>query len=118
MPVTNVILSAAKNLLLIFGVALPLLAHAASAEKGKTAFLQHGCWQCHGFEGQGGTAGKQLAPKVMPLAAMSAFVRNSNGPMPPYTKAVLTEDELADIHAYLESRPKPRDYKSIPQLAQ
>jgi mono/diheme cytochrome c family protein len=43
-------------------------------------------------------------------------VRNSNGPMPPYTKTVLSEDDLADIHAYLESVPKTRDYKSIPLL--
>jgi mono/diheme cytochrome c family protein len=113
---TDVMLSAAKHLLLIFGVVLPVVAHAASADKGKQAFVQHGCWQCHGFEGQGGTAGKQLAPNVMPLPAMSAFVRNSNGPMPPYTKAVLSEDELADIHAYLESRPKARDHKTIPLL--
>ena len=28
-------------------------ADAASAENGKTAFVQHGCWQCHGFEGPG-----------------------------------------------------------------
>ena len=118
MPVTNVILSAAKNLLLISAIASATVAHAASAEKGKAAFIQHGCWQCHGFEGQGGSAGKQLAPNTMPLAAMSAFVRNSNGPMPPYTKAVLSDDELADIHAYLESRPKPRDYKTIPLLRQ
>ena len=111
-------LSAAKHLLLVFAVALPFSAHAASPEKGKQAFISHGCWQCHGFQGQGGSAGKQLAPNVMPLAAMSGFVRNSNGPMPPYTKAVLSEDELADIHAYLESVPKARDYKSIPQLAQ
>lgn len=113
-----VILSAAKNLLLVFGVALPLATHAASADKGKAAFVRHGCWQCHGYEGQGGTAGKQLAPKVMPLPAMSAFVRNSNGPMPPYSKAVLSEEDLADIHAYLESRPKTRDYKTIPLLSQ
>jgi mono/diheme cytochrome c family protein len=97
---------------------VPLAATAASADKGKTAFIQHGCWQCHGFEGQGGTAGKQLAPNTMPLAAMSAFVRNSAGPMPPYTKAVLSDDELADIHAYLEARPKARDYKTIPLLGQ
>ena len=109
-------LSAAKHLLFATAIAVPVAVHAASAEKGKTAFVQHGCWQCHGFSGQGGTAGKQLAPNVMPLAAMSAFVRNSNGPMPPYGKAILSEDELADIHAYLESQPKPRDYKSIPQL--
>jgi cytochrome c551/c552 len=24
-------------------------AFAASAEKGKTAYTQHGCWQCHGM---------------------------------------------------------------------
>jgi mono/diheme cytochrome c family protein len=114
----NVILSAAKDLLLVSALLCAPLAHAASPEKGKAAFVQHGCWQCHGFQGQGGTAGKQLAPKVMPLAAMSAFVRNSNGPMPPYTKAVLSEDDLADIHAYLESVPKTRDYKTIPLLNQ
>jgi mono/diheme cytochrome c family protein len=112
----NVILSAAKDLLFAAAVATAPFAHAASAEKGRTAYVQHGCWQCHGFQGQGGTAGKQLAPNVMPLPAMSAFVRNSAGPMPPYTKAVLSEEELADIHAYLESVPKPRDYKSIPLL--
>jgi len=111
-------LSAAKHLLFVLVLTSANFAHAASAEKGKTAFTQHGCWECHGFAGQGGAAGKQLAPNVMPLAAMSAFVRNSNGPMPPYTKAVLSEEDLADIHAYLESLPKPRDWKTIPQLAQ
>ncbi len=114
----NVMLSAAKHLLFVVLVASTALAHAASAEKGKTAFVQHGCWQCHGFVGQGGAAGKALVPNVMPLPAMSAFVRNSNGPMPPYGKAILSEDELADIHAYLESLPKPRDWKTIPQLSQ
>jgi mono/diheme cytochrome c family protein len=108
-----------KTILLVVALAAaPLAVHAASAEKGKAAYIQHGCWQCHGFNGQGGTAGKQLAPKVMPLPAMSAFVRNSNGPMPPYGKAILSEEDLADIHAYLESQPKPRDYRSIPQLSQ
>jgi mono/diheme cytochrome c family protein len=116
MPVTDVILSAAKNLLLVSALVSAPLAHAASAEKGKTAYVQHGCWQCHGFAGQGGTAGKQLAPNVMPLPAMSAFVRNSSGPMPPYTKSILSDADLADIHAYLESMPKAADYKSIPQL--
>ena len=89
---------------------------AGSADKGKTAFAKHGCWQCHGFMGQGGVAGKTLAPNPMPLEAMSAFVRNSAGPMPPYPKEILSDADLADIHAYLESIPKARDYKSIPLL--
>jgi ubiquinol-cytochrome c reductase cytochrome c subunit len=97
-------------------LALPHHAHAASADKGKAAYVKHGCWQCHGFAGQGGTAGKQLAPNPMPLEAMSAFVRNSAGPMPPYSRAVLPEADLADIHAWLQSIPKARDYRSIPLL--
>ena len=91
---------------------------AASAEKGKAAFVKYGCWQCHGFVGQGGPAGPKLAPNPLPLEALSAFVRHSNGPMPPYMEAVLSNQELADIHAYLQSIPKPRDYKSIPLLGQ
>ena len=92
-------------------------AFAASAEKGKSAYVKHGCWQCHGFVGQGGAAGPRLAPSPMPLPAMSAFVRNSARAMPPYTKAILSEGDLADIHAYLESVPKTADYKTIPLLS-
>ena len=89
---------------------------AGSADKGKTAYVKHGCWQCHGFAGQGGVAGPKLAPDPMPLEALSAFVRNTRGGMPPYQKAILSDADLADIHAYLQSLPKARDYKSIPLL--
>jgi ubiquinol-cytochrome c reductase cytochrome c subunit len=92
-------------------------AHAASAEKGKAAFVTHGCWQCHGYDGQGSVAGAKLAPDPIPLEAMSAFVRNTRGSMPPYAKAVLSDEDLADIHAYLRSIPKARDAKDIPELA-
>ncbi len=91
---------------------------AGNAEKGKAAFVTHGCWQCHGTVGQGGVAGKTLAPKPMPFEAFSVFVRHSNGPMPPYQKAILSDADLADIHAYLQSIPAAKDYKSIPLLNQ
>jgi ubiquinol-cytochrome c reductase cytochrome c subunit len=102
--------------LVVAGVVFSQAAAAASAEKGKLAYMKHGCWQCHGFAGQGGTAGKQLAPNPLPLEAMSAFVRNTRGAMPPYQTAILSEADLADIHAYLLSIPKAPDYKSIPLL--
>src|SRR6516162_11457283 len=85
-------------------------AFAASAEKGKTAFVQHGCWQCHGFQGQGGVTGPKLAPDPIAIEAFTAFVRNTDRAMPPYTEKVLSNEELADIHAYLQSVPKPADY--------
>ena len=91
---------------------------AASPEKGKVAYVKNGCWQCHGFVGQGGITGPKLAPDPKPLEVLSAFVRYTNGPMPPYQEAVLSNDDLADIHAYLRSIPKPADYKSIPLLNQ
>jgi ubiquinol-cytochrome c reductase cytochrome c subunit len=91
---------------------------AASAEKGKAAFVKNGCWQCHGFQGQGGVAGAKLAPDPIPADAFVAFVRSSNRNMPAYSEAVISNDDLADIHAYLESIPKPPDPKSIPLLNQ
>ena len=113
----TVIPSVARNLVFLAGVLIaPAVFAAGSAEKGKVAFVQHGCWQCHGFAGQGGASGPKLAPDPLPLEAMSAFVRNTRGNMPPYQKAVLSDSDLADIHAYLASLSKPRDYKSIPLL--
>jgi ubiquinol-cytochrome c reductase cytochrome c subunit len=89
---------------------------AGSVEKGKVAYVKHGCWQCHGFDGQGSVAGAKIAPNPMPLEALSVFVRNTNGGMPPYPKAILPNADLADIHAYLQAMPKAPDPKSIPLL--
>jgi mono/diheme cytochrome c family protein len=87
-----------------------------SAEKGKVAYVKHGCWQCHGFAAQGGIAGPKLAPDPMPLVALTAFVRNTRGAMPPYQEPILSNADLADIHAWLLSLPKAPDYRSIPLL--
>ena len=91
---------------------------AASADKGAIAYVKNGCWQCHGFVGQGGITGPALAPDPKPLAVMAVFVRHTNGAMPPYQKTILSDEDLADIHAYLQAIPKTQDYKSIPLLNQ
>ena len=109
---------AALAAMLVFGQAGAL---AASAEKGKALFVQHGCWQCHGFVGQGSVAssgGKVLAPNPLPWATFSAFVRSTNRSMPPFSEKILPNDDLADIYAYLQSVPKTADYKTIPLLNQ
>ncbi len=100
-----------------------ILAHnpaaAALAEHGKVAFMQHGCWQCHGTVGQGSIAtsgGKRLAPEPLPWDAFSSFVRSTNRSMPPYSDKILTDGDLEDIYAYLQSIPKPPDAKTIPLL--
>jgi len=96
-------------------------ASAADAAKGKAAFLKYGCWQCHGTEGQGSaitSAGKVLAPDPMPLETFTAFLRSTNAAMPPYSEKVLPNEDVADMHAYLSTIPKPKDAKNIPLLSQ
>jgi mono/diheme cytochrome c family protein len=97
------------------GLALSQAAVAASAEKGKIEFMKHGCWQCHGEAGQGGV-GPKLAPDPIPFDTLSTFVRTTDRNMPPFREAILSNDDLADIYAYLQSIPKGPDPKSIPLL--
>ena len=94
-------------------VSLQASAVAASAEKGKAAFLQHGCWQCHGSQGQGGIAGARLAPNPIPFETLSNFVRTTSRAMPPFSREILPDEDLADIYAYLQSIPKAPDPGSI-----
>jgi ubiquinol-cytochrome c reductase cytochrome c subunit len=95
-----------------------IAALAASAEKGKQAYMRVGCWGCHGTLGQGGVTGPKLAPDPMPEEAFVAFVRTTNRTMPPYREPVLPNEDLADIYAYMKSIPKEQDHKSIPLLSQ
>jgi len=69
-----------RNLVLIAGLLIaPAALAAGSAEKGKAAFVKHGCWQCHGYVGQGGVTGPRLAQTQLSVEALSAFVRNTRG---------------------------------------
>ena len=85
----------------------PQQAPAGDAEKGKTLFVANGCYQCHNYEGQGGAAGARLAPSPIPFRAFVAYVRAPRGDMPPYTARVMSDQELADVYAYLRARPRP-----------
>ena len=54
--------------------------------------------------------------RALPGARLS-YVRKTTGEMPPYTTKVLSDRDLADIYAFLESLPKPAPVSSIPLLA-
>lgn len=101
------------------GLAGTNMAAAADAAKGKVAFTQHGCWQCHGFAGQGSVAtsnGRVIARTQLPLDAFKSFVRTTNGAMPPFREQVLSDADLDDIYAYLQSLPAPKAVSDIPLL--
>ena len=96
-----------------FGGAAP----AGDVAKGKANFERVGCWQCHGREGQGGREGPRIAaPVPMAYGALAGFVRTTSGDMPPYTEKVVSNPDLVDIHAYIQSRPAPPAVASVPLL--
>jgi mono/diheme cytochrome c family protein len=100
---------------LVIGQAAAL---AADAARGRILFTEkYGCYQCHGTQGQGSpVTGPRLAPNPIPFETLSAFVRTSSREMPPFREAVLPNEDLADIYAYLQSIKPGPDYKSIPML--
>jgi mono/diheme cytochrome c family protein len=91
-------------------------APAGNAANGKKIWTAYGCYQCHGYEGQGG-AGARLAPRPLAFPAFVRYVRRPAQQMPPYTAKVVTDQELADIYAFLMTIPAPPPASSIPQLA-
>jgi len=103
------------RLLILIVLASALAAQTPSAPNGKKIFDSYGCYQCHDHDGHGGV-GARLAPNPIPFAAFSKYIRQPTGEMPPYTKKVVTDQELADIYAYLQSIPQPPPAKSIPIL--
>ena len=92
-------------------------APAGNAENGKRVFNKIGCYECHGREGQGSTmTGPRIAPDPVPFEVLSRYLRKPTGEMPPYTAKVVSDQELADIYAFLQSRPHPPTAKATPLL--
>jgi len=92
---------------------------SADAVNGKRLTMRNGCYQCHGTVGQGGMAGARLAQTRLSQAGFISYVRNPRpGNMPPYRAKVMTDQELADVYAYLQSVPPPVPLANIPILTQ
>lgn len=97
---------------------LPLVAAAqtgSTVEEGKRAYMAHGCYLCHGTVGHGGV-GPRLAPRPMPLEAMTVLVRHSPRSMPAYDANILPDADMRRIHAYLSSIAPSPAVEQIPQL--
>lgn len=95
----------------------PATSSTGNAANGRRLFKKDGCYECHGLEAQGSpTSGPRLGPDPIPLAAMIIYVRHPTGQMPPYTAKVLSDEQLADIHAFLKSLPHPPPVNKIPLL--
>jgi mono/diheme cytochrome c family protein len=70
---------------------------------GKRIFANAGCAACHGSEGQGTSLAPQIAPPPLELPALIAYSRQPTGKMPPVPVATASDQDLADIYAFLKS---------------
>jgi len=86
------------------------------AMKGKQLWLTDGCSYCHGTVGQGGggrAAGLRIAQQPIPFEAFRNQLREPAREMPPYVEAVVSDQDVADIFAYIQALPPPPDLKTI-----
>ena len=92
-------------------------APGGNAARGKQLFAVDGCYECHGYQGQGnGRDGPKLAPDPPPLSLITLVLRKPIDRMPVYTSKVLSDNDVADIYAYLQSIPKAKSFNDIPLL--
>lgn len=94
----------------------PTSTPAGRAENGAMLYRKVGCYQCHADQAQGGQAGPRIGPDPIPFARFVQYVRNPAGQMPPYTDKVVSGQDLSDIYAFLQARPRPPAVNAIPQL--
>ncbi len=89
------------------------------AAHGKQIFVTYGCYQCHGYQGQGSaSAGPKLAPGPLPFEAFEGQLRKPRDRMPVYTHVTVSEGDVHDLYAYLQSIPKGKAAADIPLLNQ
>lgn len=102
--------------LLVAGIASAQ--QAGNADNGKKLFARDGCWECHGYAGQGSRDGARIAATVLTEQAFIRYVRKPTGAMPAFVEKILPDPQLADIYAYVKSLPKAKAAKDIPLLNQ
>jgi mono/diheme cytochrome c family protein len=91
------------------------------AVKGKQTFLNAQCYACHGRFGEGGRFEYPAPPLVsldLPAEALQAFLRAAPNDMPSFAPTLLTNDDIANIAAFLRSLPGRGDPKDFPLLNQ
>lgn len=106
------------------GAAASAAAHAqdapsGDAANGKRLYLADRCFTCHGRSGQGGaynTPAPILAHTALPFEGFRGQIRDPINDMPAYPPAILSDKDIADIYAFVQSLPGPSSPKDFPIL--
>ena len=91
-------------------------APAGDAVEGKRLYLAKGCFTCHGRSGQGGAMNGPapiLAKTAMPFDGFKGQLRQPMSDMPAYSETVMSDEQIADIYAFLQTLPGPLPTKDM-----
>jgi mono/diheme cytochrome c family protein len=84
---------------------------AGNVQNGKRIFEVQACSSCHGGEAQGVSNKEIAAPRIGPTRLSQrlfiGFMRNPTGKMPPYASSSVSDAELTDLYAFLQSLAPP-----------
>ena len=86
------------------------------AANGKRLYLDNNCFTCHGHAGQGGAfngPAPVLAKTALPFEGFLFQMRSPSNDMPAYAATVIPDQAAADIFAFVQSLPGPRNAKDI-----
>ena len=100
----------------------PAAAPAVSrVEDGRRLYVRDGCWQCHGYAGQGGRGVPDATPVAgtrLSIQAFTRYVRQPAGAMPAYTDKVIPDADLSAVYDFIKQLPGQRPVSEIPLLKQ
>jgi len=105
-------------IVLFWAVGAAAQAPAGAVERGRKVYQEKWCHSCHGTVGQGGErgAGPKIAPNPFPYEAFAMQTRRPRANMPRYPVEVLSDQEMADIYAYIASIKPGLTAKDLPLL--
>jgi mono/diheme cytochrome c family protein len=89
------------------------------AAEGKRLYLADGCFLCHGRAGEGGALNGPapiLAKTQMPFDGFKGQLRQPANDMPAYSEKVMSDKQIADIYAFVQSLPGRRPPNDLPIL--
>jgi mono/diheme cytochrome c family protein len=90
---------------------------AGNAAAGKRLYMADGCYACHGTRGAGSIVyGPKVAQAGISFEIIQAQLRDPADRMPPYRRAVISDAQIADIAAFLQTIPAGRTADQIPLL--
>jgi mono/diheme cytochrome c family protein len=91
-------------------------APSGNAAHGRELYLATGCFECHGRNGQGGAfngPAPALAHTELGFEAFKEQLRQPANDMPAYATAVMSDQDVADVLAFVRALAGPRSPADI-----